>query len=426
MQLVLDLAAYLAVAAVGLPALLLFVEVLASLLPGRASSSEPSQGPREPVTVLIPAHDEAPTIGTMLERLRAALGPADRVLVVADNCGDETAAVCRRAGAEVVERNDPERRGKGYALQFGIDHLKSTRPPVVVVVDADCEAAPSAFDRCVEQVRRSGRPVQSRYLMSPPRGTGSEHAISSLAILLRNHVRPLGAQRLGAPAPLVGSGMAFSWKALNAVHVGSGNIVEDLQWGVDLAVAGHPPRYEPSARFEAPLPADQVAANCQRTRWAHGHMATLFSQCPRLLAEGIRQRRPGLLILAADLAIPPLSLLAAAQALTALALCLAGEWGQLASGPLLLLGAAAALLVGSVLIGWLRHGRRVLPARMLLGIPAYGLRKLPLYARALVRRERRWIRTPRDPAPGGATGGVPRSTAPAQRRAAATQATRED
>jgi hypothetical protein len=82
--------------------------------------------------------------------------------------------------------------------------------------------------------------------------------------------------------------------------------------------------------------------------------------------------------------------------------------------------------VCSVLIAWLRHGQRVLPARMLLGIPGYTLRKLPLYARALVRRERRWIRTPRDAAPDRAVDGTPSRAVSVQEPAAATPASRED
>jgi cellulose synthase/poly-beta-1,6-N-acetylglucosamine synthase-like glycosyltransferase len=337
----------------------------------------------------------------MLDALRPSLRPEDRVLVVADNCGDETAAICRQAGVEVVERRDPERRGKGYALQFGIEHLRATRPGIVVVVDADCDVAPQAFDLCVAQIRRSGRPVQGRYLMSPPRGSGYEHAISSLAILLRNHVRPIGAQRLGIPAPLVGSGMAFSWKAITAIDIASGNLCEDLQWGIDLAISGHPPIYESAARFSADLPADQGAANVQRTRWAHGHLATLRSQCPRLVREGVRQRRLKLVLLAADLAIPPLSLLAAAQFLTGLALGMAKRWLGLGAGPLLCVGSAAVLIVISVIISWLRHGRDMLPAARLFALPIYALRKLPLYAKGLVKPERRWIRTPRDAGPKG-------------------------
>ena len=73
------------------------------------------------VSFVIPAHDEESTVGEALEALRPQLAPGDRLLVVADNCSDDTAEVARRGGAEVATRDDRERRGKGHALRFGLD-----------------------------------------------------------------------------------------------------------------------------------------------------------------------------------------------------------------------------------------------------------------------------------------------------------------
>ena len=64
-----------------------------------------------------------------------------RVVVVADNCADRTAERARLAGAEVLERTDLERRGKGFALKY----FFRAEPPdradqdydAVVIIDAD-------------------------------------------------------------------------------------------------------------------------------------------------------------------------------------------------------------------------------------------------------------------------------------------------
>jgi cellulose synthase/poly-beta-1,6-N-acetylglucosamine synthase-like glycosyltransferase len=72
--------------------------------------------------ILIPAHDEAGIIAETLERLGPVLSETTtRVVVVADNCTDETAAIVRQKGFEVLERFDTDRRGKGFALAFGRD-----------------------------------------------------------------------------------------------------------------------------------------------------------------------------------------------------------------------------------------------------------------------------------------------------------------
>jgi cellulose synthase/poly-beta-1,6-N-acetylglucosamine synthase-like glycosyltransferase len=55
------------------------------------------------ITVLVPAHDEGDRIDATLAGLRRQTLPPSRVVVVADNCSDDTAARARAAGAEVLE-----------------------------------------------------------------------------------------------------------------------------------------------------------------------------------------------------------------------------------------------------------------------------------------------------------------------------------
>ncbi len=85
------------------PCCVLLVQVLAAVLPTRVDDlqTRPTAS-RAHVAVLVPAHDEAAGIGATLRAIQAQLAPGDRVLVVADNCSDDTAALARSADAEVV------------------------------------------------------------------------------------------------------------------------------------------------------------------------------------------------------------------------------------------------------------------------------------------------------------------------------------
>ena len=83
-----------------------------------------------------------PTLADIKAQLRAG----DRLLVVADNCTDDTAAVAAAAGAEVIARNDPEKIGKGYALEWGLQHLSADPPDIVIVIDADCRLSDNAIE----------------------------------------------------------------------------------------------------------------------------------------------------------------------------------------------------------------------------------------------------------------------------------------
>ena len=373
------------------PFAVLAVEALASLLPAR----RPRTGDRPPCAVLIPAHDEEAGIVATVRNVRDQLSPGDRVLVVADNCSDGTARAAAEAGADVVERTDPARRGKGYALDHGLRQLENIPPGVVVVVDADCLLGPGALDALVRQTAATGRPAQGVYLI----GTGLEpdprRRLSAFAVVLKNEIRPRGLDRLGLPCLLTGTGMAFRWEVIRAARLGTGNIVEDMKLGADLALAGYPPRLCPAARLSGAAAPDPTATIKQRTRWEHGHVQTLLTQAPRLLGAGLARGRPGLIGLGLELAVPPLSLLVAGWVVL-LAACLV--WWQWAGGswaPAVTLASAAVLAGGAVFLAWVKFGRRMLPLTTLLLAPVYVGWKLPIYAKLLVAREKSWVRTER-------------------------------
>ena len=109
----LTLLASLLLLAIALPNLVIAVELVAGLAPRALPLLA---GPAPTVAVLVPAHDEAAGIGAMLGRVLPLLPAGARLLVVADNCTDDTAALARAAGAEVTERHDTGARGKGHAL----------------------------------------------------------------------------------------------------------------------------------------------------------------------------------------------------------------------------------------------------------------------------------------------------------------------
>lgn len=90
------------------------------------------------VTVLIPAHNEADRIEATLASLAAQEDAPDRVVVVADNCTDDTADLARRAGAEVRE-SVGNRHKKAGALNQALATLlpELGENDCVMVMDAD-------------------------------------------------------------------------------------------------------------------------------------------------------------------------------------------------------------------------------------------------------------------------------------------------
>ena len=390
MSLVLELMLIAVCLLLALPVLVLFAQVLASLMPRRAEDM--STGLRPRIAVLIPAHNEQPVIAKTLASVSRQLAPGDRLVVVADNCADDTAEVARRLGAEVTSRSDPIHRGKGFALDHGLGFLeRSGTPEVVIFLDADCELKDGCIPRLALTAIQSGRPVQGAYLMAPPRSARKTAALVCFAWKVKDFVRPLGWRRLGLPCQLAGSGMAFPWKIARAADLASGHLAEDLKQGLDLALAGHFPIFCPDAVVISDVAPGGQPSLSQRARWEHGTIAAAIEYLPRLLGRMMKAPSPSLLAMALDISVPPLALLALAL----------GAGLMLTAGFFLFSGTAApaeicallcALFFATVCLAWARHGRDILPLSWLVFAPIYALAKIPLYGRFFLNRQRVWVR----------------------------------
>jgi cellulose synthase/poly-beta-1,6-N-acetylglucosamine synthase-like glycosyltransferase len=380
-----------------LVAVLLLEIVAAALLVKRETPS--LTGVRDTcqrVAVLVPAHNESRGIRATIHDVKSQLGAEDRIVVVADNCTDDTAVIAAAAGAEVVERHDLSRIGKGYALDFGLRHLHAEPPPTVILIDADCRLSPGAIDHLARTCVASGRPVQGLYLMTAPDRATINYRVAEFAWRVKNLVRPLGLGARGLPCHLLGTGMAFPWEVICSAELASEEIVEDLKLGLDLAAAGHAPLFCPSAVVTSQFPTSAEGAKTQRQRWEHGHLGLILTLVPRLIGQAIVSGNVGLLALALDLAVPPLALLGL---LLTGAVIITGVGALVGLSPLALTISAAsfAAFVFAVLLSWLTHGRDLLPPAALLSLVPYVLGKFGLYGRFLSqKRASRWIRTDRD------------------------------
>jgi cellulose synthase/poly-beta-1,6-N-acetylglucosamine synthase-like glycosyltransferase len=385
-------AAWILVAA--LLVLVLLVQVAAGW---RYRPRPPAQrdAPLPSYAVLMPAHNEAGTLTAPIQAVLQQLAPGARLLVVADNCCDTTAAEARAAGAQVVERHDLSARGKGHALAFGIAHLAIDPPQVLIVLDADCTAAPGTLDLLAATAMDSQRPVQALDLMLAAPGSSLRVRMAAFAWAVRNQVRPFGMHRLGLPCQLMGTGMAFPWPCVDGADFASGHLAEDQQLGLKLAASGRPPRMCPGALVESWFPQDAAALEGQRTRWEHGHLSLMASVAP-LLWRALRTRNAAALALAIDLCIPPLALLA----VLVIGAFGWGAWMAAGGGPGGIAAAVAAALAFAgfgvaALLAWASVGRRWVRLSELATAPVYVLKKIPLYAGFLFKRQKEWVRTSR-------------------------------
>jgi len=377
---------------------LVIVQILLAVTIGKARSSRTTQafsaGVQRPrVAVIIPAHNESTGLLPTLDSFRLQLAYGDQVVVVADNCTDDTAQVARQAGATALERMDKSRRGKGYALDFGVRSLEADPPAFVMFCDADVKLRTGAIDELVAQAMITSRPAQGIYVLYPskqPNSISSDFA-SYVAVLIKNHVRPLGWRVLGGPCTCTGAGIVFDYATVKTLPLASGNIVEDMAMSFDLASRGKAALLCPTAFIDGELAPSTTSADKQRRRWGHGHLQTIFSHAlPALFSF-----KPQKMALGLDVVVFPLTLLMASIVavglLSAIAAAISPVSWSYAVGAVVML----AMLTIAVIVGYVRFDHAPDKLRKLATIPGYMLRKLILYVTFFGKRETAWNRTDR-------------------------------
>lgn len=346
------------------------------------------------VAVVVPAHNEKMIIGETVSSLVGEMQSQYGLLVVADNCTDETADVARRSGAQVLVRDDSKQRGKGFALAAARERLSADPPEVVIIVDADCRIDGQSLAALAGASADLKRPCQAVYLLRPDLQASAMVQISNLAFMVKNLLRQRGLLRIAGRVHLTGTGMALPWALFEVADLGGANIVEDLALGLDLAKRNAPPSLvEEAAIWSGAASADDTLV--QRGRWEGGFLSIAIKAVPTALARSLGRGDLRGVFAALDLAVPPLALLAimnvAALAVGAAAWLLGAETWPL--GLLIAVGLAAA---AALAIAWVKEGRRFASGSTLARLPLYVFWKLPLYL-GLVRRgaPKEWLRTGR-------------------------------
>lgn len=406
---VIDLVATLVALPFALAAGWLLATVALGVRDRRATGATP---PDVQVAALVPAHDEAGGIAATVTGLLRQLRPGDHLLVVADNCTDETAARARNAATDasrddrvsagisidVAERRDPAHRGKPWALAFGLERLGATPggpPDAVLVLDADCRLDAGSIDALRSRVATDDRAAQALNLVDPPRDGGPRDRISAFAFAVKNRSRPRGLVRLGLPVHLLGTGMLLPWRDAQALAGGGERLAEDMGLGATLAAEGRGAVLVEAARVRSEAPRGAAAAHGQRTRWERGHLDAIRAEVPGLVRTALARRRPRLLAFALDLAVPPLALLVGLLALLAALAAGLVVAGVATPAALVLPGAGLAAVAGAVLLAAATTARGfVRPADLLL-VPLYVAWKLPIYVGFALGRRVAWRRTAR-------------------------------
>lgn len=373
---------------VALPCAYLGVLGVLALLPPRSDAR--SVGSRS-FCIIVPAHNETTRIAACVRSILEQQGQHRvDVVVVADNCTDDTAALAASAGARVVERHNTVEVGKGYALAKGLEYVPA-EADCVGFVDGDCIVGEGALDVVSAALAGGARVVQCRYEMTG-RERSATASIRAFALALVHVVRPLAKDRIAASAGLKGSGMFFGRAVIEAIGWNAHGLAEDIEQHVALLEAGHRVTYRHDALVIGDAPARLADARTQHERWEAGRASAARRFGLPLLATGLRRGSLAMVDAGIELLLPPLSVIGGGLLVVTALAAIAG--GQVA---VLVAGAAWAGLIIYLLSGILRSGLSATElAQAVFFAPVFAVWKMGVYGRALVRRPRSWNPTRRN------------------------------
>jgi cellulose synthase/poly-beta-1,6-N-acetylglucosamine synthase-like glycosyltransferase len=348
------------------------------------------------ICVLIPAHNEEEGIRRTIRSVLACDYPADRyaINVIADNCTDRTAEAARSEGANVAERTDPIRRGKGQALDWFLKERKASyiNTDIITIIDADVTPDRNYLREISATFNQPGTLAAQAYNGVSNPQAGWRPGLIDAAFNVFNHLRMAGSCRLSGTCVLRGNGMIFSTSLLERTGWPCHSIVEDVEFSLRLLQEDISVHYNPDAVIRSEMVTSGKNASSQRSRWEGGRFTLVRNMTAPLLKLFVQTGRIRYLLALAELATPPLSIL------VMLFVLLTGASILLLNVPWVLATSSWwAILVFYVVSGQIQRKAPLSTWLVLAAAPLYILWKIPLYAAMLIRKKSSaWVRTTRE------------------------------
>jgi cellulose synthase/poly-beta-1,6-N-acetylglucosamine synthase-like glycosyltransferase len=377
-------------AILALPTLSDLASVLRAIVRRRPHRRE-GRGEFPRILFLVPAHDEEVLIGHTVTSLRAQDYPADRrpIVVIADNCQDRTADIAAAAGASVLVRQDQDKRGKPYALQWALGRIPTDDYDAVVVVDADA-VVDAGFARALAEAG----PLHEKAFQTfnDVRNQGENALTRMAAVFSAARTQFINAlkQRVDLNVPLA-NGLCLGREVVRRHGWTAFSICEDWEMYALLTLAGERIENVAGARVSAQEARTLAQSSSQRKRWAAGKITVLTQLGPRLLRARSVSGWQKLDVLAELTAPGPVVHAAVAVLLGLAALALPGTAILVA-----LLGVSVLRVMIYAVLGVTRVAEPVRAALAFAYLPFYAVWRLGVQVSALgMLGEKPWVRTGR-------------------------------
>ena len=239
--------------------------------------------------IVVSARNEAKVIGNLIKSIQKTDYPQDKlhIFIVAHNCTDNTAQVCRDLGATVYEYNNENEKTKGYALKYLFNKIeedfKMENYDGFYVFDADNIVSPNYFDKMNDAfVANKGEAVITSYRHSKNFGYNMMSGLYGLYFLNGCRLEMRGRTAVDCSTRVSGTGYLMGTKVLKDgwQYV---TLTEDWELTADQIIENHKVIYCDEAEFYDEQPTTFKVMWRQRVRWSRGHLLVCVTRLKDLL-----------------------------------------------------------------------------------------------------------------------------------------------
>ncbi|WP_050607526.1 glycosyltransferase family 2 protein [Clostridium niameyense] len=250
--------------------------------------------PQKKFALVVAAHNEEMVIGKIIESLRSLDYPKELydIFIIADNCTDNTASIGRSyKDVKVCERNVPDKRGKGYALEwmFGKIFNMDTKYDAIAIFDAD-NLVSKNFLREMNYKLCEGYKVVQGYIDSKNPNDSWITGSYSIAFWTANRLFQLARANLGLSNQIGGTGFCMDTEILKKLGWGATCLTEDLEFTCKLVLNGYKVGWCHNARVYDEKPLTLKQSWSQRKRWMQGFADVCSRFFRKLFKKAIKDR----------------------------------------------------------------------------------------------------------------------------------------
>ena len=242
---------------------------------------------------IVPAHNEEAVVGNLIESLKNQNYNKELydIYVIADNCTDRTAQVARDAGAIVYERFDPEKKTKGFALDWFIKQKiqENADYDALCVFDADNIVDKNFIKNMNKKLCQGEDVVQGYRDIKNPTDSWITSGYA-LFYWTMHRFYHLARYNVGLSPLLNGTGFMVKFDVLKPDGWQTKTLTEDIEFSLKRIIKGKKLGWATDAIVYDEQPVGFKQSWSQRSRWTVGHMQCI-KEYTKSLAKAIKDKK---------------------------------------------------------------------------------------------------------------------------------------